>query len=1303
MKSTHEAELDLPMLPPAARHIHIVPALASSSLISMGQLCDAGCTIAFTATEVTVSVNDAIVLIGHRTPDTRLWHFPLPTSAPTPSMCHSAMASIGSATPSDLVAFAHAALFSPTLSTLNLALTKGFITHFPGLTPTLLRKYPPHSAATIKGHMDQARQNQRSTKQKPTNIAPPPGFPSKVVPDTAPDDCFPASTTPNDRTHMCYAAMMEPTGKVFSDQTGRFVIPSSIGNNYLIIVYDYDSNSILAEPIKSRSGAAILAGYQAIHSKLYAAGLRPRLQRLDNECSEPLKEFLNKETIDFQLAPPGIHRRNAAERAIRTFKNHFIAGLCSVDKDFPLHLWDRLVPQALLTLNLLRGSRVNPKLSAWAQLNGQFDFNRTPIAPPGIRVLVHEKPNNRTTWSPHASDGWYIGPALDSYRCYTVWMCETRATRISDTLSWFPTKVTMPLASSTDLILAALHDITNALQNPSPGSPLAPVTDSHVAALKTMTDVLTGLCPDAPIATASPPMLVQPPTNSPLLRVAAPPPAPSPPSVPPTPPPQPAPLRSALRVVGSPKPTTHVHFTTPLTPQAPTPPLSTDTEPTYANTTGPTGRRRRRLPRQRINTARAQAKTNVATEKRQRQTARIASKVKRTVNRAAKTATRQTAATRAAAETRRRTDKADSRNLRKAILSSPKTTGSLPIHQHFTRSNRKKTHVAAATAIAPANDAPLPFLDHFALHGNAFNPDTGQLAEYLELSKCSEGALWIESCKDEFGRLCQGHGLDMPTGTNTMFFIPKSAIPKHKKATYLRIVAAHRPEKQNPRRVRFTAGGNQIDYAGDVSTKTADLTTVKTFFNSVISTPKARFMTADLKDFYLETPMEEFEYMRIPVAIIPDSIMTEYKLAPLVDHDHVYVEIQKGMYGLPQAGRLANDRLIAFLAPKGYAPVPITHGLWKHNASDLMFTLVVDDFGIKFTNTADAEHLMTTLKELYTVSEDWDGAKYCGLTLNWDYTNRTVDISIPGYIERALQRFQHPTPSRPEHAPHAWQKPIYGAKTQYAPGPDSAPAIDATDTKRLQEVLGTLLFYARAVDSTMLPTISTLASQQAHGTTATMEALTQLLNYCASHPDATIRYYASDMMLYVHSDASYLTAPKARSRVAGYHYLSDFPHDPSKAPKPNDPLPPPNGAINVLCQILREVVSSAAEAEVAGVYHNGREACPLRICLEELGHPQPPTPIQTDNSTAAGIANDTVKQKRSKAIDMRFYWIRDRVRQGQFHVYWKRGSLNKADYFTKHHPASHHQDIRSSYLHSSDDRSKNYFAVLQDEITNSSS
>jgi hypothetical protein len=124
---------------------------------------------------------------------------------------------------------------------------------------------------------------------------------------------------------------------------------------------------------------------------------------------------------------------------------------------------------------------------------------------------------------------------------------------------------------------------------------------------------------------------------------------------------------------------------------------------------------------------------------------------------------------------------------------------------------------------------------------------------------------------------------------------------------------------------------------------------------------------------------------------------------------------------------------------------------------------------------------------------------------------------------------------------------------------------------------------------------------------------------------------------------------------------------------------------------MREVLSSAAEAELAGLFHNCKEACPIRIALEELGFPQPATPIQTDNSTACGIANDTVKQRRSKAIDMRFYWIKDRVRQGHFFVYWKPGKINQADYFTKHHPPSHHQEMRPLYLLP---ESNNRFAAL---------
>jgi hypothetical protein len=151
--------------------------------------------------------------------------------------------------------------------------------------------------------------------------------------------------------------------------------------------------------------------------------------------------------------------------------------------------------------------------------------------------------------------------------------------------------------------------------------------------------------------------------------------------------------------------------------------------------------------------------------------------------------------------------------------------------------------------------------------------------------------------------------------------------------------------------------------------------------------------------------------------------------------------------------------------------------------------------------------------------------------------------------------------------------------------------------------------------------------------------------------------------------------------------------DPTKAPAPDDAQPTLNGPISIPAKILREVVSSAAEAESAGLFYNGKEAIPERITLDELGHPQPATPMVTDNSTASGIANDSVKQRRSKAMDMRYYWVRDRVRQGQFVIYWKRGNTNRADYYTKHHPARHHQDMRSTSLNIPDPK-QNYYAAL---------
>ena len=171
------------------------------------------------------------------------------------------------------------------------------------------------------------------------------------------------------------------------------------------------------------------------------------------------------------------------------------------------------------------------------------------------------------------------------------------------------------------------------------------------------------------------------------------------------------------------------------------------------------------------------------------------------------------------------------------------------------------------------------------------------------------------------------------------------------------------------------------------------------------------------------------------------------------------------------------------------------------------------------------------------------------------------------------------------------------------------------------------------------------------------------------------------MILWIDSDASYLSESKARPARGGPTFFPAALLDPPKPPLPQHPEPTPNAPVHVLCSILREIASSAAEAEVGGLPCGGKAACPARACLEELGRAQPPAPVKTDNTAADGIANDTVKQKRSKAIDVRCCWARDRARQGQLRARWRSSGENKGDYFTKHFPGHHHQTARPEFLH----------------------
>ena len=337
-------------------------------------------------------------------------------------------------TKQDLAGYLHACTFIPALPTFLRAIRRGHIQSWPGLTPALITKHLFKSLATSKGHLRSEQKNIQSTK-----IA-------KYLPLGTSLDASPSQDANNKHFHVVFATIVTTAEqrKSYSDQTGKFPVQSSRGYNYTMILYDNDSNAILSCPLKTRQASEIIKAWTKLFERLKYNGYAPELHILDKECSNDLKKAFTKNDVEFQRVPPHSHRRNAAERAIQTWKNHFCAGISTYDPKFPLTEWDLLMVQADIMLNLLRSSRGQPKLSAYACLNGNFDFNQSPLAPP---------------WRPQEHASW------------------STPRRTNDT-TWLPTAST----AGTSGHLWNTTDVTSVIfQVPSASATLSPSTSSHTA------------------------------------------------------------------------------------------------------------------------------------------------------------------------------------------------------------------------------------------------------------------------------------------------------------------------------------------------------------------------------------------------------------------------------------------------------------------------------------------------------------------------------------------------------------------------------------------------------------------------------------------------------------------------------------------------------------------------------------------------------------------------------------------------------------------------------------------------------
>jgi hypothetical protein len=266
----------------------------------------------------------------------------------------------------------------------------------------------------------------------------------------------------------------------------------------------------------------------------------------------------------------------------------------------------------------------------------------------------------------------------------------------------------------------------------------------------------------------------------------------------------------------------------------------------------------------------------------------------------------------------------------------------------------------------------------------------------------------------------------------------------------------------------------------------------------------------------------------------------------------------------------------------------------------ITFCLIINNFGIKVTDIADFNHLKTALKKNYKVAVDWTRLLICGVKLTWNYKQPNVDCSMPGYINKALKNYQHPTPTAPQDAPYAAAPVQYGAKVEQVKTNTTSP-LSPAEVKRVQDIVGTLLYYAQAVNPMLLTTLSAITAGQSNSTQAVFKACNTLLDYVATRANASLQYHACDMILAVHRNASYLSKACGKSLAAGHFYLTN---------QNNENFF--NGGVLTLSAIIKHVMSSASKSKLSALYYGCKMAAPLCLhtTLEELGHNQAnPTPI----------------------------------------------------------------------------------------------
>ena len=1174
-----------------------------------------------------------------------------------------------------------ASLGNPPDSTLIKCCHAGFFTNLPRLTAKMIRQNLPSSLATSDGHLNRQRQHVQSTAVSP----PPPKVPSdddlfkfsrealqqlasslhlpaigkttairerlrnyrvshrSPKPSTSPIVNLTDDADPNDTILMIRCVELSDS-ELHADATGKFPYESATGTNYfLIFVF---KNYIHIECIPNRSAPSYVAAYRRALSFFAALGHLPTLIKLDNETSALLESFLRSEaTIDFEYVAPNDHRANRSERAIQSFKNHFLASFSSVAADFPMKHYDECIQQIELTLSLLRPYAGNPAISSYEGLyNKKYDFLAHPIAPIGTKVAIYNDATSRESWEPHSTPGHFLRSAPNHYRSFVVIDAITNTPRITNTLDWFPAPLCLPGSTKEEIILAALSSLNTTLSNINmqPADTVVAI-DNAVLALKSalqscafpLDEVLTSW------QLSRPPL----PNHVHAQRV---PDAPS----------QPA---AEQRVVDS-RPTT------------------SDAPP---RTSHPTASRKQQR--------KDQAKIDRLSTPLYRPLSRIECNLH---------------AKYIAWTHRRFTDK-DTNELfiiddivMLNVVSGP---GSKTPHFRFylfsqldkPKISREYEYTRCSELLRADYASWLPIDGAKPTKNsrsrkpsaNAILSKEPRTADSPPLNLTKDGKpisfsseikgpnsnYWIEANDEEFVRL-----FDSKTLNPTVY----SDIPQNerKNVTYYNRQVKEKAKTVDDHlyteyRVRGTYGGDRPTYVGPTASQTADLDVVKALWLSTLADrredQRTFFATIDLVDFYLGSNLPTKGYVKIDVKLISPEIIDRYNLHKFIDKGFIYFVVDKCMYGHPAAGLISNKRLVGLLATAGYTEDSLVPCLFTHATRGTKFVLIVDDLGIKVRSEEDLQHLADAIRPGWDVKIDRNGKKFLNITLDWDLDREIPQLTFhePNTVPKALARFAPNRVLKGRDTPSIYKSPTY-TKEQTAVMPSTAEPVPEKK-EFVQAVVGTFLYYGRVVDMLILEACNTIGLTQSNPTTETLEQVEQLLQYVAKYPNNKVVFTASDMELRCMYDASHHGIANARSKAGATFYAGNLDDSPTQT----------RNVFSAMCQVIKTVCASAVESEYGAAFMAGQKGYFLRNAFEALGHPQKATTFYGDNNITIGIATDNVKVKRSRAVNKEFHWFRDQIRLGNFEAIWIPTDDNLADYFTKALPRTRHYQLRHQLVY----------------------